>query len=188
METERLRLRRWQVSDFADFARFDTDPDVMWASGARPASNDMELQQDFRLALKNEGCYAIVLKETGRPIGQIKFQRDIRRFHTNSVSVAYELSTEFWGRGYMTEALSAMVEHAFEKTGVEVVTISHFTVNHRSKRVIEKCGFRYEGTLLHAFRRVDGAVFDDATYSMLREEYLALKAERQKQGELPAQL
>ena len=39
METERLLLRKWRLSDFDDFVRLVSDPEVMLASGAKPAAN-----------------------------------------------------------------------------------------------------------------------------------------------------
>lgn len=171
METERLLLRKWRLSDFEDFVKFAADPEVMPASGAKPAATLEEAETQFHRALRDGGCYAIVLKETGRAIGKIKFQKDLRRLQVNSLSIGYELNREYWGNGYMTEALRAMISCAFEKKKVEVLGISHFTVNQRSRRVIEKCGFRHEGTLLKAFQRYDGEIFDDECYSILREEY-----------------
>ena len=105
METPRLVLRHWRESDLEDFLAFAADPAVMLDSGARPAITFEEEQAFFRRALWDSGCYAIVLKETGRPIGKIKFQKDIRRPKGNSLSIGYELAWAYWGRGYMTEAL-----------------------------------------------------------------------------------
>ena len=166
-------LRHWRESDLEDFLAFAADPAVMLDSGARPATTFEEEQTFFRRALWDSGCYAIVLKETGRPIGKIKFQKDIRRPKGNSLSIGYELARAYWGRGYMTEALAAMVRCAFERKHVDVLAIGHFQGNHRSRRVIEKCGFQYEGTIRQGFRRYDGQVFDDVCYSILKEEYFA---------------
>ncbi len=171
METERLLLRKWRSSDFEDFLKFASDPQVMLASGAKPAGDSEEAGKLFGRARRDSGCYAIVLKKTNAPIGQIKFQKDIRRYRVDSLSIAYELSREYWGQGLMPEALAAMVRRAFEQRGAEALGIAHFTVNERSRRVIEKCGFVHEGTIRHAFCRYDGAVFDDECYSILREEY-----------------
>lgn len=173
METPRLLLRRWKPLDFQAFLRFAGDPEVMLPAGSKPALGLQEAETQFRRALRDEGCYAIVLKGTGEPIGKIKFQEDLRRLRVNSLSIGYELVKSRWGRGYMAEALSAMVGEAFRRRGVEVLAISHFAQNQRSRRVIEKCGFRYEGTILQGFRRFDGAVFDDVCYSITREEYFA---------------
>lgn len=173
METPRLLLRRWKPLDFQAFLRFAGDPEVMLPAGSKPAQGLQEAETQFHRALWDEGCYAIVLKGTGEPIGKIKFQEDLRRFRVNSLSIGYELARAYWGRGLMAEALSAMVEEAFRRRGVEVLSISHFAQNQRSRRVIEKCGFRYEGTILRGFRRFDGQVFDDVCYSITREEYFA---------------
>lgn len=173
METARLVLRSWEQRDFQDFLKFAADPEVMLASGSKPVENAEEAELEFQRALRDTGCYAIVLKETGRPIGKIKFQKDIRRFKVNSLSIGYELAKAYWGNGYMPEALSAMIRCAFEEKKLDVLAIGHFTVNRKSKRVIEKCGFRHEGTIPKAFMRFDGVVFDDESYSILKEEYFA---------------
>ncbi len=173
METPRLLLRRWKPLDFQAFLHFAGDPEVMLPAGSKPAQGLQEAEIQFHRALRDEGCYALVLKGTGEPIGKIKFQEDLRRFRVNSLSIGYELARAYWGRGLMAEALSAMVEYAFRRRGVEVLAISHFAQNQRSRRVIEKCGFRYEGTILRGFRRFDGQVFDDVCYSITREEYFA---------------
>ena len=133
METPRLLLRHWNPLDLEDFLSFAADPEVMLASGATPAVTPAQGETAFRRALWDSGCYAIVLKETGRAIGKIKFQKDIRRFQVNALS----------------------------------------TGNDRSRRVIEKCGFQYEGTIRRAFQRGDGQIFDDVCYSILKEEYFA---------------
>ena len=146
METPRLLLRHWREEDYQDFLAFASDPQVMLASGARPARTQEEGERFFRRALWDSGCYAIVLKETGHPIGKIKFQRDIRRSGVKSLSIGYELAKPYWGQGYMTEALRAMVQYGFERKGLDVLAIGHFKENSRSRRVIEKCGFHYEGT------------------------------------------
>lgn len=173
METDRLFLRQWRHSDFRDFLSFASDPQVMLAAGARPATNLEEAETQFHRAMRDGGCYAIVLKETGHPIGKIKFQKDLRRFQVNSLSIGYELARAYWGKGYMTEALMAMIQCAFERKKVDVLGISHFSGNHRSQRVIEKCGFHHEGTIPRAFRRFDGEIFNDECYSILREDYFS---------------
>lgn len=173
MNTKRLLLRNWEAVDFEDFTQFCMDPEVMLASGAEPAKSKRQAKKDFEAARQDKECFAIVWKETGRAIGKIKFQEDIRRYRVNSISIGYELSKAYWGKGIMTEALKAMIQYAFEHKRVEVIGIGHFTVNSRSRRVIEKCGFKHEGTIPRAFKRFDGEVFDDEAYSILREDYLA---------------
>ena len=80
------------------------------------------------------------------------------------------LAQEFADR-YDCEFLETSVSSVFEEMGLEVLSISHFPFNQRSRRVIEKCGFRYEGTLRKSAVLHDGSVCDEVCYSLLKEEY-----------------
>ena len=81
------------------------------------------------------------------------------------------LSRRYRHNGYMTEALRAMVQNAFEVMNVEVVAISHFVGNEPSRKVIERAGFIFEGVMPCGFKRFDGEIFDNVCYSILRSEY-----------------
>ena len=172
IETERLVLRRWKMQDMSGFLRFAADPEVMMAAGARPVLSPEEANTTLRRYTEDPYVFAIVLKATGEIMGKIRYQKDYRRPYINSVSVGYELARPFWGNGYMTEALCGMVRYAFDVMQMDVIGISHFTENHRSRRVIEKAGFIREGVIPYAFYRFDGRIFDEVTYSLTREEYL----------------
>lgn len=171
IETERLLLRRWSMQDMTGFLRIAADPGVMMAAGAKPVLSPGEAEAELKRASDDPYSFAITLKSTGEIVGKIKYQNDERRYNVNSVSVGYELARIYWGNGYMTEALRGMVRHAFEHMEVDVVGIHHFVENERSRRVIERAGFIFEGVIPCAYRRFDGRVFDEASYSILRSEY-----------------
>lgn len=171
IETVRLLLRRWERRDFNAYLQIVSDPQVMTPAGCRPAGTLEEASSMFARDLRNDLCFAIVRREPEEVVGRIKLQTDLRRFHVNSLSVGYELRRDCWGQGYMTEALGAMVEYAFEKKKVDVMAVSHYAGNSRSQRVIEKCGFRLEGVVPWASKRFDGQICDDVCYSILREDY-----------------
>lgn len=171
IETERLLLRRWTMQDMAGFLLFAADPEIMMAAGAKPVLSPEEARAELRRSVDDPYAFAITLKSTGEVMGKIKFQNDVGRYGTNTVSIGYELSRRYWHCGYMTEALRGMVRYAFDGIGVDVVGIRHFVGNERSRRVIERAGFVFEGVMPEAFRRFDGKIFDDACYSILREEY-----------------
>lgn len=177
-ETGRLLLRRWKREDFREYVKIMSDPEVMIPAGTETLSTLEKAMTQFNRDCRSEGCFAIVLKETGEVIGRVKFQDDLRRFHVHALSLGYELRKDQWGNGYMTEAVTAMIVRAFEREKVDVLGISHFSENDRSRRVIEKCGFHYEGTIHHATRRSDGKIMDDMCYSLLKEDYPEWKASR----------
>jgi RimJ/RimL family protein N-acetyltransferase len=71
----------------------------------------------------------------------------------------------------MTEAAAEVIRFAFEELGLDQIGICTGPENLRSKRVIEKCGFRYEGTIRRTYKIYDGTLRDSLIFSMLREEY-----------------
>lgn len=169
--TERLYLRSWTVEDMQGYILFGTDPDVMIPAGLKPARTAAEAREGLRRSVNTPWGFAITLRSTGEIIGQIKYQDDLTRSYVESLSVAFELAKCHWGCGYMTEALRAVVRNAFEEYDVDLLVASHFKGNERSKRVIERAGFLFDGYSVCGFRRFDGALLDCVNYSLLREEY-----------------
>lgn len=77
----------------------------------------------------------------------------------------------------MTEAVSCLIDYSFKEMQLAVLSVYHYPFNIRSKRVIEKCGFVYEGVLRGASRIFNGEIYDDMCYSILKEEYEQVKIE-----------
>lgn len=154
--TPRLRLRRFSMQDMSGFLLFAADADTMLRAGSKPVSTPAEAESELRRAADDPYAFAITLRETGEVMGKIKYQRDYCRYNTDSISIGYELSRRYRHNGYMTEALRAMVQNAFEVMNVEVVAISHFVGNEPSRKVIERAGFIFEGVMPCGFKRFDG--------------------------------
>ena len=159
--TPRLRLRRFSMQDMSGFLLFAADADTMLRAGSKPVSTPAEAESELRCAADDPYAFAVTLRETGEVMGKIKYQRDYCRYNTDSISIGYELSRRYRHNGYMTEALRAMVQNAFEVMNVEVVAISHFVGNEPSRKVIERAGFIFEGVMPCGFKRFDGEVFDN---------------------------
>ena len=85
--------------------------------------------------------------------------------------MGYSLGREFWGRGYMTEAAVAVMDYGFREFNLTVMAICTSPDNKRSQRVIEKCGFKFEGRQRRGYRIYDGSDRDNMVYSILREEW-----------------
>ena len=84
------------------------------------------------------------------------------------------IGSEFQCRGYATEATKAVITYGFDKMNLHKVQICTKTINAPSKRVIEKCGFTYEGTLRDYFYMNEEYV-GRLYFSMLRNEYENMK-------------
>lgn len=173
LSTNRLVLRAFTMEDLSDFYEYCKDPDTGIHAGWKPHESIEESRDILHHFIEEREVWAICEKQSGKVIGSIGLHRDSkrRRNFNQCRMMGYVLSKAYWGQGLMTEAAKEVLRHAFEDLGLEMVTISHFSYNQRSARVIQKLGFHREGVLRKAFLRYDGSLLDDVGYSMTREEY-----------------
>jgi RimJ/RimL family protein N-acetyltransferase len=64
------------------------------------------------------------------------------------------IGTEYWGRGYATEAVRAVIDLAFDELGYEALQAGARVTNPASRRVLEKCGFQWTGVGLYRIRAI----------------------------------
>ncbi len=171
LETDRLILRMWTKKDAPALFDYAKDPDVGPNAGWKPHANTGESRMIIDQLFRCNMTWAIVEKETGIVVGSIGFEEDKYRPNIRSKEMGYSLAKSRWGKGYMTEAAKRLVRYAFDKLNLDVLMIRTSDTNMRSQRVIDKCGFRYEGTLRRAYKTYDNKLREVRCYSMLREEY-----------------
>ena len=93
--------------------------------------------------------WAIILKENSQCIGQIAYFLVDSKNHF--AEIEYCIGSDFQNNGLVTEATKSVIAFGFEKINLHKVQICHKSINIPSKRVIEKCGFTYEGILRDYF-------------------------------------
>jgi RimJ/RimL family protein N-acetyltransferase len=170
-------MRDLRPDDIDDFFEYAKNPNVnSELSGWEPHFADKEKAAAFlKTYAENNDTWAIVLRNGGKVIGHVKIYPDENRgkySERNSAKlITYALSEDYWGRGYMTEAVKRAVKYVFDETGVELLTAFHVPHNVRSKRVIEKCSFQYETTIEQGFKHYDGKVYDSVVYSIMKFDY-----------------
>jgi putative acetyltransferase len=174
LETERLILRPFEEKDLHDFHFYSKDPAVGPSAGWPPHETMAQTREVLLRFMSEDSVWAMEDKTSHKIIGSVGLHRDERRDRSETIRmIGYALGKNWWGKGYMTEAVKRVIKHLFEEKGLDLITVYHFSQNLRSQRVIEKCGFRYEGTLRMASRLYDGQVLDDKCYSMTKEEYFS---------------
>ncbi len=149
LETERLVLRRWEQSDAEDLFRYASDPDVGSIAGWPPHKCVGESRAVIEKVLCGKEAYAICLKTDGKAIGTIELKLNGHTDLTDrddECELGYWLGKPFWGHGIMPEAAREMLRHAFSDLGMRAVWCGYYDGNAKSKRVQEKCGFRYQWT------------------------------------------
>ncbi len=145
--TRRLVLRRWNQKDAEDLYRYACDPDVGPIAGWPPHKNPDESRAVIRDVLNGREAYAICLKEDGRAIGAIELKLNGHTDLTDrddECEMGYWLGKPFWGRGIVPEAVTEMLRRAFEDIGMQKVWVGYYEGNSKSKRVQEKCRFRFQ--------------------------------------------
>lgn len=86
--------------------------------------------------------------------------------------IEYCIGRYFQRKGLATEATKAVIQFGFNKMNLHKVQICHKSINIPSRKVIEKCGFVYEGTLRDFFY-MDGQYVDRLYYSILKDEFMS---------------
>lgn len=179
LETDRLILRPFCQADLDGFYAYAKQPNVGIHAGWKPHESIEETQKILDMFIEGGQVYAVTLRENGALVGSLGIHQDKRREGVPDCKMlGYVLDEAHWGKGLMTEASRAAIAYAFEELKLKLLTVYHFTENARSRRVVEKCGFTYEGTLRLDFARYDGMLLDSCCYSITRREYLLSKAEK----------
>ena len=75
----------------------------------------------------------------------------------DSTEVGYWLGVKYWGKGYATEAVRAMIDHAFTDLDCEALQAAARVTNPASRRVLEKCGFQWTGAGLLRVRALNSS-------------------------------
>lgn len=147
IQTERLLLRPWKLRDRYDLFVYAQRDEVGPRAGWKPHKNVDDSAYVIQSILSAKGSYAIVLKETGHVIGGLGLH-DTSLSHTdpdgNALELGYVLNPDFWGNGYMPEAVGALLDSAFRSLPIYAVWCAHFHDNDQSRRVCEKSGFVYQ--------------------------------------------
>ena len=144
---QRLILRRWNQKDAEDLYRYACDPDVGPIAGWPPHKNPDESRAVIRDVLNGREAYAICLKEDRKAIGAIELKLNGHTDLTDrddECEMGYWLGKPFWGRGIVPEAVTEMLRRAFEDIGMQKVWVGYYEGNSKSKRVQEKCRFRFQ--------------------------------------------
>ncbi|MCF7646104.1 GNAT family N-acetyltransferase [Bacillus subtilis] len=172
--TERLVLRLPHEEDIDALAVLADNVNVARMLARLPYPYSRDHAVDFiKLAASGaigQFAYAITLAETGEFIGSITLHD---HKYGSGYEIGYWLGEPYWGKGYATEATTALIDLSFRELSLEQIYISAQSRNEGSKRVIEKCGFRHTGSAIgHSV--IDGDVLVEC-YIMTRQQWLEMR-------------
>lgn len=177
METERLIMRPWQESDAAAMFRYASDPDIGPIAGWPTHTSVENSLEIIRTVFSAPETYAVVLKETNEPVGScgIMFADGLHtaEMRQGEAEIGYWIGKPYWGQGLIPEAVKKLLARCFNELHLDTVWCGYYEGNAKSKRVCEKCGFKFH----HTNRDIVSPLGDKRTehfYRMSKEDYNCL--------------
>ncbi|SCN32558.1 Ribosomal-protein-alanine acetyltransferase [Bacillus cereus] len=173
LETERLQLRELTLLDAETMFHYFSKESVIRYFGMDSFENIEQAKttiQTFKTRYE-EGTvfrWGIEKKGTGQLIGTCGFH--LINKHHKRAEIGYELDDTYWGQGYATEALQAMLGYGFETLQLIRIAAVVYVENKASQKLLSKAGFQEEG-LLRKHMIQNGVAHDTILYSLLKEEW-----------------
>lgn len=150
LETNRLMLRPWVEGDAESLYKYASNPKVGPIAGWPVHTSIENSRQIINDVLSAKETYAVVLKETNETVGSIglmigdKSNIDIAG---DEGEIGYWVGVPYWGQGLIPEAVQELVRHGFLDLNLKKIWCGYFEGNVKSKRVQEKCGFRFHSII-----------------------------------------
>lgn len=171
LATERLVLRAPQADDAAAIALLASDKRIAVNSARIPFPYGLDDAERFIAAANGrDGGAAFVIARDGELIGGCGVD-----LHDDGPEIGYWLGVPYWGRGYATEAVRALIDYAFDELQHEALAAGARVSNPASRRVLEKCGFQWTGVRLTRVRAINSAAPADR-FRLDRGLWASLKA------------
>jgi len=164
----RCIVRPWRLDDAESLARHANNRKIWLAvRDLFPHPYTIQDAREFLQRTISEGsAMKFCIEIDGVAVGGIGVHpgEDVHRY---TATAGYWLGEEFWGRGVMTEAVTAVTDFCFENFLLRRISAEVFANNPASARVLEKAGFTFEGCLKNDVLK-DGKLLDSLLYARTR--------------------
>lgn len=178
LHTPRLLLRKLTMADAPLYysriaSRTEVTRYMLWQTHTQLSETEAVIDQVLNRYASGR-CYrwCIALSEDNSPIGAIELLRFDEE--TEACSFAYMIGSDFWGMGYGTEALEAVLRFAFEAMQIRLVTADHMSANPASGAVMRKAGMAFCRIIPEKYEK-DGQKMDAWEYRITRDQWNCLK-------------
>ncbi|MES2317369.1 MAG: GNAT family N-acetyltransferase [Pseudomonadota bacterium] len=175
LTTDRLVLRWLTADDAADQFALFSDPEVMrywscapWTGIAQARAAIEEVLADYRNGTSLR--FAITLRDSGAFIGNIRLYDFFDQ--NRRCGIGYAIGQPHWGKGYLGEAMTAVLDHAFASLDLNRIEADIDPRNEASARLLERMRFVKEGYMRERWI-VNGEICDTAFYGLLKSDWQA---------------
>ena len=175
LETERLQLRQLTMDDLDFVYGHFSDPRVAeFLLDEPPISSIVQAREIIEFyqhpERKTWNRWGISLKSSGQLVGTCGFHKwNKRDLHSE---IGYDLHPDFWGQGFMTEAIRAVIRNGFETMELNRIAAIVYPQNQRSLQLLHKLGFQTEG-LFRDYHHLKGNFYDHDILSLIKRDWEA---------------
>ncbi len=172
LKTQRLLLRKIQLNDAEDMFEYACDPEfakyTIWTAHQSLEHSKRFVNKIIEFYNTHQLTVWGIVDTNGKFIGTCGFG-DLQLIDAKA-ELGYALSRKYWGKGYMTEAVTAVINFGFSNMPLNRIEARCEPENIASARVLEKIGMKYEGLLRqHIYSK--GTYHDLKMYSILKQEW-----------------
>src|SRR6266567_4328856 len=165
---ERCAIRPWRLDDAESLTKHANNRKVWLAVRdlfPHPYTID-DAHEFLQKKIAEQSATILCIEIAGVAVGGIGIHpgQDV---HRQTATVGYWLGEQFWGRGIMTEAVTAVTDFCFDNFPLRRISAEVFANNPASARVLEKAGFVFEGRLRHNVMK-DGKLLDSLLYASIK--------------------
>lgn len=176
LETKRLRLRQWVLSDMVPLYHLNADPEVMAFFPNRlnkEQSNTYLLELHSRIAQNGYGFWAVEEKASGCLVGFVGL--NVPKYDLPfgpCTEIGWRLAKRFWGKGYATEAAEACLEYGFFEREIERIYSFTASVNKPSENVMIRLGMnKLDKTFNHPLVPENSHLSEHLLYCLTKLEW-----------------
>ena len=175
IKTERLILRKFRKEDVSQvYNNYGRDMEaqkyIKWVPCATLESTNEFIKMHLENYDSKSDFYAWGIEQDGKIIGSIgafDIDEDIE-----SCEIGYSLGYKYWGKGYITEAVKAVIKYLLTAVGFNRIYASCHMDNVGSQKVMAKAGMQYEGKLREAAKGQDNKLADLLLYAILKSDFI----------------
>ena len=177
IHTDRLDLRLPQLSDHKNWSKLRFESKEFLTPWEPTWSHDHLLRKPFvnrvnwaKRSMQNGTAIPlfIINRNDGVLIGAITLD-NIRRGPNQTATMGYWIGLPYVRKGFISEAINALVNYAFGTLDISRIESACLPENTPSRKVLEKCGFKYEG-VAQAYIQIDGRWRTHVLYASLRND------------------
>jgi len=165
LETERLILREAMPEDVDEYAAIRNSQFVQQFNVFTDRSRE-QILKDFTDGSGEGDALIMQHKESNAVVGAIFIGEDSIRYGVASKELSYFLGEAYSCKGYMKEALSAVIDYLFSEEKLECVAARSFAPNTASRKLLESLGFHQDGVIPRCVCGYQNRIFDDTLYSL----------------------